>query len=261
MAPIVRGFRHAVLWLSCALLLASCGGAEVIALLAVVTPLGGFWRSDDATPQTIQLTVVQPEKYLYSAQLDLTADLVIASAVCGPQPLSSSLDATLDNGKLLVFEQGSQRKKACLEGSFTDLRTLRMAATGQPAIVFHNNRVDVAMDRGLWSTDGSTAGLTLKFESPTSVDDNVQTDTRGCTVSATLSSTAFVGRMQGFVESTGAVPRIPDLTKEGATDILFREVTFRDGAKLELIDNSTGKSVVLHRKQDPVVGGTRCPPP
>jgi hypothetical protein len=240
-----------------AALLAACGGGEIFAILQIVTPLAGQWN-DTTFNESISFLTPPPDEQVFSSQLNVTAALSSASGVCG-DATNAGVDVagTLDNGKLSLRLPGATA--ACLEGSFVDLRRFDAVAIGaQPARSYFNSRVDVRLQTGLWVSDNGQ--LTLKFEGPSSVDNNSSDpgNATGCDVSNTASKVRFSGTMSGFNTATLARPTIAELRNTVDTTLMFRQVEFVDGATLKLL-NATGQSVTLTRKADPLgIPGTPC---
>jgi len=235
-----------------AALLAACGGGEIFAILQIVTPLAGQW--DAGGGETIAFTAPTEDEQVFLSQLSVTANVGSVSGVCGA---SLDVPGTLDNGKLSLRLPGATA--ACLEGSFVDLRRFDAVAIGaQPARSYFNSRVDVRLQTGVWVSDNGQ--LTLKFEGPSSVDNNSSdlNNATGCDLSNTASKVRFSGTMTGFNTTTLARPTIAELRNTVDTALMFRQVEFVDGATLKLL-NATGQSLTLTRKPDPLgIPGTPC---
>ena len=245
---------------SAAVILVACGGAELVALLQIVTPLAGQWNNT-AFNESISFVTPTPDEQVLLSKYSVTANIGSASGVCGIPlpPLNNDVvvEGTLDNGKLSLRRPGAT--SACLEGSFIDLVRFDAAAIdGKPARSYFNSRVDVRMSTGLWVSESGK--LSLKFSGPSSVDNNSDdlNNATGCDVSNTAAKVNFSGTMRGYVTATRARPAIAELRSNGAA-LLFSKVEFVDGATLKLLD-AGGQSVTLIRKADPVpFPGTTCP--
>lgn len=225
--------------------IAACGG-DVVALLAIVTPLGGSW-SDGATESIFFSAPSEPEQ-MFAANLAVTASVTSSKGVCGANGGASvaGIPGSLNNGKLTLTLQGAT--SPCMEGSFTDLRRLEVSAPGLPAkIAYLNDRVAVNLQVGLWS--GPNGAPTLKFTAPSSVSNGASSAVAGCDVSNPAAKLNFTGTMSGFNVATLAKPTIPALAGTA-----FTQVEFFDGATLKLL--SGGQIVTLTRKADGA--GTTC---
>jgi len=250
-----RAQRPAV-WLFLALLAACGGGAGTIAVLQIVTPLGGDWVEDNSV-EKVDFNANPNAVVLFESSLNVTAAVTTADDICGGGFVLAGTDVdvegTLDNGDLVLHLPGDPN--TCLEGAFTDLITLEAGPPGQPTRLYKNSRVDVQMALGLW-VSGSNNPLKLKFTRPDSVDNNVNTEVvQGCDVSA-ITVVKFIGVMHGFDTNTNSKPLIPELRSDDNNDfLLFSQIVFEDGATLKLLD-SLGNPVTLHREEDTT---TTCP--
>lgn len=239
------------LGLAVAVSLAACGGGELLALLQIVTPLGGAWSSGTTS---IQFTNLQPATQVFLSKFDVTATVNSGDGVCGDTLNNGvNLVGTLDNGKVVLRPAAPAGAANCIEGSFTDLRKLDAVALGaQPARSYTNSRVDVQMQQGLWVSESGT--LTLKFNAPLSVDNftgaNTETVT-GCDVSIPAAKVNFAGDMRGFVVATLSRPVIPELVNPlNNLQKHFTQVEFVDGATLRLL-NAGGLLMTLKRQPNP----------
>jgi hypothetical protein len=251
------GASHRAFAILTVCLLPACGGGvgEIVAIASIVTPLGGLWEN---VPNDEFLTFTGPptETVMFASKLDVTASVTTSTNVCGGGTSGNSVDleGTVENGNLVLRPVGAPAATSCLQGKFTDLRTLEATPTGQPTRVYRNGRVDVQMGLGLWVSDGS-GQLKLKFVDPDSVNNDDTASVTGCDVS--VGSTKFVGDMNGFNTSTNAKPTIPELRSDDpANVVLFTQVVFVDGATLTLV-NPASQAMTLHRKPDTT---TTCPP-
>jgi hypothetical protein len=230
--------------------LSGCGGgAEIIAAIAVVTPLGGIWADDPNAPtETLQFIKVPVETEVLESVYDLEATLQTASGICGGK---GSLEGTLDNGDLVLRQAGAPKTTKCLEGKFTDMVTLELMSDTKP-VVYLNDRVDVNLDIGLWVNEGS-GQLKLKFDKLQSGEQFIRNnDTEGilvCDVSTGPGGAQYEGEISGFNTTTRAKPAISGLKLLGSPPNAspeFTQVVFVDGATLSLV-NSAGQPVTLHR--------------
>lgn len=245
---------------SAAVILAACGGGELVALLQIVTPLAGQWNNA-AFNESISFVTPTPDVQVFQYKYNVTANIGSASGVCGIPlpPLNTDVvvEGTLDNGKLSLRRPGAS--SACIEGNFIDLRRFdALAIGGLPARSYFNSRVDVRMNTGLWVSENGK--LSLKFNGPSSVDNGSSdlNNATGCDVSNSAAKVNFSGTMLGFVTATLTRPTIAEL-RNGANTLLFSKVEFVDGATLKLLD-ATGQSLTLTRRADPVpFPGTTCP--
>ena len=249
-------------------LLSACGGgAAVIAIVSVVTPLAGDWKVSDT--EKLNFDSVPPEVVFFGLQLgevNITATVLTATNVCGggfalaTGGTNVPLVGTLDNGVLMLRREDSPNStNTCLQGTFTDLRTISAGPPGLPTMLYQNDRVDVQMDLGLWVSDGN-APLKLKFNEPFGIlANNNSAFFEGCVVSVSppdlFDSDSSNEDMNGFVTATSAKPTIPEVRSKSSGLLLFSQVIFEDGATLTLL-NSSGEPVTLHRKPDTT---TTCP--
>lgn len=232
-----------------AALLAACGGGELLAILQIVTPLGGSWG--DGAGESLFFSSPPEADQMFASSITVTATVTSFKGVCGSNGGASvsNVPGTLNNGQLSL--RLANAAAPCLEGSFTDLRRLETSAPGVPAkIVYLNDRVAVNLPVGVWSR--ASGAPTLKFTATSSVN-NGQTETvAGCDVTNPAAKVAFTGTVSGFNTSTLAVPRIPALVGTA-----FTQVEFVDGATLKL--QSGGQSMTLTRKPDPAApASTTC---
>ncbi|MDP2015568.1 hypothetical protein [Hydrogenophaga sp.] len=246
------------LGLALAASLVACGGGELLALLQIVTPLGGAWSNAGFTT-TIQFTSPPPSVLMFSSKVDVTASVNSTDGVCG-DTLNNGVDlvGTLENGQVALRPIAPANAPNCIQGSFTDLRKLDTVALGvQPARSYTNSRVDVQMQLGLWVSESGT--LTLKFNEPSSVDNFTGANTEpvtGCDVSIPAAKVNFEGEMRGFVVATLSRPLMPELVNPlNAAQKFFTQVEYVDGATLRLL-NAGGVLLTLKRKPNP--GGVAC---
>lgn len=228
--------------------LTACGGG-LLAVLQIVTPLGGAW-SNGAT--SIQFTNLDPATQVYLTKFDVTADVQSADGLCGPDPVNSVV-GTVDNGTVALRPAAPANAPNCIQGTFSDLRKLdTVALGGQPALSYTNGRVDVQMQEGLWVSENGT--LTLKFIEPSSVDNFTGANTEpvsGCNVTVPAAKVNFEGEMRGFVVATLSRPLIPELVNPlNNAEKYFTQVEFVDGATLRLL-NASGLLLTLKRQPNP----------
>jgi hypothetical protein len=225
--------------------IAACGG-EVVALLAIVTPLGGSWS--DGGNESIFFSAPAETEQVFASNIAVTASVTSSKGVCGSNGGAqvAGIPGTLNNGQLTLTLLGATAP--CLEGSFTDLRRLEVSAPGLPAqIVYLNDRVAVNLQAGLWR--GPNGAPTLKFTAPSSVDNGATAAVAGCDVSNSAAKVNFTGTLNGFNTATLAKPSIPALAGTA-----FTQVEFFDGATLKLLNG--GQGLTLTRQADP--SGTTC---
>jgi len=231
-----------------AALLAACGGGELLAILQIVTPLGGAWRLE-GTGDVMTFTGAEDDDKYFSSKLPVSVNLANLPAACGTD---STLNGTLDNGRLTLFPTTPASNTACMEGTFTDLRRVEFAVSGLPAKqVYLNDRVAVNLQVGVW---GSSSGVpTLKFTPTASVSNGLTASVAGCDVTNSASKVAFTGTLSGFNTTTLANPVIPALVGTA-----FTQVEFVNGATMKML-NGSGRSVTLTRKPDPAApASTTC---
>lgn len=238
--------------------LAACGGGELLAVLQIVTPLGGAWSNAGFTT-TIQFTSPSPLVQVFASKLDITATVNSTDGVCG-DTLNNGVDlvGTLENGAVVLRPVAPANAPNCIQGSFSDLRKLDTVALGaQPARSYTNSRVDVQMQAGLWISESGT--LTLKFNEPSSVNNFTGANTEpvtGCDVTVPAAKVNFEGKMRGFVVATLSRPLIPELVNPlNVAQKFFTQVEFVDGATLRLL-NAGGVLVTLKRQPNP--GNVTC---
>jgi len=253
-----RAQRPAV-WLFLALLAACGGGAGIVAVVQIVTPLGGSWAVKNTINEDMSFDNTAVESTLFTSQLNLTAEINTDMAICGGPDIDISLEGTLNNGNLVLSRVGNPN--TCLQGSFTDLITLEAGPPSLATQSYENDRVDVQMDKGLWVSTGG-GQLKLKFNEPFSVDNDDPSRVIGCVVSVNpldqFDSNDInnpSSEMDGFDTGTRAKPTIPEIKSILTGLTLFTQVVFEDGATLKLLD-SNGDSVTLHREEDTT---TTCP--
>jgi hypothetical protein len=238
--------------------LPACGGGvgDVVAIVSIVTPLGGAWNVDGNE----SLTFTGPSfGEVFASKFDVTATVRSQTNVCGSMN-GSSVDVvgTLDNGDLVLRPVGEPPSANCLTGHFTDLVTLEATPTGQPKRLFYlNGAVFVRMQLGVWTSVGS-GELKLMFDGPDSVANApaIAVKVVGCDLSGSPVKLVS-GEMTGFDPTTNAKPTIPELRDPNG--VRFSQVVFVDGATLRLI-NSASQSVELHRTRDTADPPTKCPP-
>lgn len=247
-----------------ALLLAACGGGEIL-LLAVVTPLNGQWRDTTAGSQVaFQFNNLNPAEYLYADKMTVAGVLVNPSGVCaGDVDVDGNLPlaGTIDNGQLRL--NGVQSGQVCIDGKFTDLRRLEAAlGIGRSARVFVNDRIDVRLTEGLWVSDGGGT-LRIKFDNNVgngsfadSVDNGQTTPVGACDVSPGAAAVRVTGTLAGFGVGGITHPTIDVLANESDGAARFRQVVFADGATLNL-RTAAGQQLTLKRQKETTA--TVCP--
>lgn len=229
--------------------LAACGGG-LLAVLQIVTPLGGDWRSGGTS---ITFTNVDATTQAYLTKFEVLATIStneIAAGVCGAsQGDSKSLVGTVDNGSLVMRRLDLMNAPVCIEGTFSDLRKLDTIALGNlSARSYTNDIVDVQMQEGIWVGESGT--LRLKFNGPESVLNDGARAATGCNVSNPQAKVNFEGEMLGFNTTTLRRPFIQTLTGAGGNPTYFTQVEFVDGATIRLL-NATGQLVTLKRQPNP----------
>ncbi len=255
-----RVHRHTIWPLLVIGLLSACGGgAGLVAVLQIVTPLGGSWAVVARPNEEADFDSSLDALTLFTSQLNVNLELKTDDAICGGPGANIPLEGTLRNGDLVLHLPGNAN--TCMQGTFTDLITLEAGPPGQATQPYENDRVDVQMDLGLWVSTGG-GQLKLKFTAPSSVDNDDPSPVVGCVVSVNppdefdsddINNPS--SEMDGFDTGTRDNPTIPEIksTLNGLT--LFTQVVFQDGATLTLLD-SNGDSVILHREEDTT---TTCP--
>lgn len=239
--PVVRWVSGGALTAS---LLAACGGGEVIAILQIVTPLAGAWNREGGSG-ALSFQGANDNDALLSSTRSVQVNMDDLPAACGTD---SPLSGAIDSGRLTLFPASPASSSACIEGVFTNLRRLELTVSGEAAKrVYLNDRVAVNMAGGVWSSDdGATR---LKFNDPSSVNNNSTADVTGCDVSDPAAKVAFKGTMFGFNTNTGARPSIPELLKTGDNSKLFTGLDYVDGDSIT-VRNPTGETVSLTRKNE-----------
>lgn len=241
--------------------LSACGGgSEIVAVVQIVTPLGGGWLLDPASDdEKLDLNANLPDDVFFSSNLSVTATVTTKTNVCGGGvgPLAAEVDlvGTLKNGAIELRRKDPPNNTSnCLQGRFTDLRTLEITPTSMATRLYRNGRVDVQMALGLWVSNGGNP-LKLKFKEPDSVDNDDTASVEGCDLSG-VQVVEFVGDMQGFDTNTNSKPLISELRSDDLNNfLLFSQVVYHDGATLKLLD-SQGNPLTLRRTKD---NTTTCP--
>lgn len=230
--------------------LAACGGGELLAVLQIVTPLGGSWATVGFNTN-LQFTNLQPATQVFLSKFDVTATVNSNEGVCGDAANNGvDLVGTVDNGSVVLRPVAPANAPNCIQGTFSDLRKLDTVALGnQPARSYTNGRVDVQMQQGLWISENGT--LTLKFNEPSSVNNFTGANTEpvtGCNATVPAAKVNFEGEMRGFVEASLSRPLIPELVNPlNPAQKYFTQVEFVDGATLRLL-NAGGQLVTLKRQ-------------
>ena len=237
-----------------AALLAACGGGEVLAILQIVTPLAGQWSAGNNESIGFQTPV--PAVQVTRSQGEVTGSVFSGAGVCGDTTGNGvPVVGRVDNGNATLRLAGAQAD--CIRGKFSSLVQFDAEAIDAiPARSYFNSRVDVQMQTGLWVSENGQ--LTLKFEGPSSVDNN-SSDTgnvTGCDVSSPTAKVRFSdATMFGFNTSNQARPFINELRNSTGNAMMFSAVVFVDGGTITL-RTPTDQSITLTRKPDP--GKTKC---
>ena len=244
--------------LTAALTAACGGGGEILAILQIVTPLGGQWK-DATSEEILQFNSEAASVEYFTSKRNITATVQSVVGVCGS--LGSAvvnLQGTLDNGKVML-RPAVAGSANCIEGSFTDLRRFAaVALAGQEARNYDNSLVAVAMNVGLWSTDNGQ--VTLNFDGPSTIGNNDNQIVVGCDVSVPTAPVRFNGTMRGFDLGNLSKPFIELLLNSATNAPMFSQVEFVDGGTLTL-RNAAGQALTLKRKPDPADPvGSDCPP-
>lgn len=250
-----------------AALLAACV-VVVVALLPLVTPVGGAWNidQDPATPQIdpapgecFSVVPTETTPCLLSSPITVRgiyAALDVARQCDGLD--SAEVEGTIDDGDLVLHLGNGSRDQVCLRGRFTDLATFR----ADDGCVYRNRRVDVRFDIGVW-VDTADARQRSRFTAPASVnnvttsspadEDGAIVDMVGCERAASGARPAISGQLVGYVQVTGAPPSIAVLARDGKP--LFTGGVVTDGATIEF--GGPGGKVTLRREADD--GDPACP--
>ena len=229
-------------------LLGSCGGGGEggggVTGSVTVTPLNGVWINTVNSADKVQFLSPGPKVALFSSKTDVVVNLFQEIEPC---PGTTSLEGTLDNGKLTLYAAGTQRQTACLVGTFKNMRALDAAApNGQFARRYENDRVDVGLACGLWVSDGSS--FKFKFTGPQFLNNGATIGATGNDVSA-ATARPFSGSMTGFTST--ALPTVDGLAYDSApTAFPLTKMVFVDGARMEGVDTA-GQTVKLQRQPDP----------
>lgn len=245
--------------LCAAVLLAGCGGGELL-LLTVVTPLNGAWREGgNVANEGIQFTSPGAEVHLFSSKYAVQANILNPASFCDVQDDGSgqlAMAGTYDNGRVLLHAANSPTQATCIDGTITSLIRMQVAAGGgRPARSYVNNRVDVQMNLGLWVSDGGATQL--KFSSFDSVtNDTAGNPIQACDVSPGGAPVVLDGLVDGYQVATGTRPKIAALTANGQATPRFTQLEYVDGATLTL-RNAGGQTVTLHRQKETTA--TFCP--
>ncbi len=242
--------KRAVLGLAVAAGLAACGGG-LLAVLQIVTPLGGNWNSAGTS---ILFTELDPATQVFLTKFDVKAEVNSNDGVCGSFGNALvEVVGTVDNGALVLRSRVDGT--VCIQGTFSDLRKLDTVALGNVAArSYENDQVEVQLQIGLWVSESGT--LRLKFNNPSTVfnlEAGNAVDIQGCDVSNPNAVVGFTGQLQGFDKALSRRPVIPLVQSNGQT--LFTQVEFVDGATLRLL-TATGQLVTLKRQSSSIT----CPP-
>lgn len=246
-------------------LLSACGGSggsAFVAVLEIVTPLGGSWAVVAKPNEELVFDSNLDAPALFTSQLNVNLELTTGEAICGGPAANIPLVGTLINGDLVLRRKDPPNNNStCMEGTFTDLITLEAGSPGQATQPYENDRVDVQMNLGLWVSTGG-GNLKVKFIEPFSVDNDDSFRVAGCVVSANPTDKFDSDdinnpstEMEGFDTGTRVKPRIVEIKSILTGLTLFTQIVFQDGATLTLLD-AQGNSVTLHREQD---NTTTCP--
>ena len=235
-------FRYGSSGVLATALLAACGGGEILAILQIVTPLAGAWNQEGGNG-LVTFNQAETNDKLFSSKVTVQVNFSELPAGCGND---SSLNGTLDSGRLTLFPTEPASTTPCINGVFTDLRRLELTVSGAPTkLVYLNDRVAVNMQRGVWSTDNGAT--TLKFRGPPSVTNNKTSPVDGCDVSNPAVPIRFSGTMFGFNTSNLARPGISEIRGSGNNALLYRAVEYVDGDTITL-RNPAGEGLTLNRK-------------
>ena len=247
-----REYRHPYWPLLVAGLLSACGGGVgIIAVLQIVTPIAGDWEVKN--PITLLQFNDRPND-LFNTMINVTARISTDSGVCSEKPNATDieLEGTIDNGALVLRRvDAPNNTTTCLQGTFTDLITLKAGPPAGTILEYENTLgVVVNMDLGLWVSDGS-GQLKLKFIQPSNdVGNDEARPVSGCDWSSGSGVRFDSDDMNGFNTITRAKPTIPEIRSSIGGPILFSNVVFEDGATLTLFNVAFGERVTLHRQPD-----------
>ena len=167
---------------------------------------------------------------------------------------SITIEGEFDNGRITAFLAGTNREVICFTGKFADLRKLVLDPIRElPLREYANERVDVAMERGIWIGGGENP-VRLLFTEPNSVDNGSSdfessVEVFGCDVSDTENSIAFEGTMLGFNVTTLSNPGIDTLSATSSGLSLYTDIEFVDRDTLQVVDAS-GDSHRLKRSNN-----------
>jgi hypothetical protein len=235
-------FRYGSSGVLATALLAACGGGEILAILQIVTPLAGAWNQEGGNG-LVTFNQAETNDKLFSSKVTVQVNFSELPAVCGAD---STLNGTLDSGRLTLFPTEPASTTPCIDGVFTDLRRLELTVSGAPTkLVYLNDRVAVNMQIGVWSTDNGAT--TLKFEKPNSVNNETPPEAvSGCDVSNPAAAIRFSGSMVGFKKATNTPPTISAL-RDASNNALFTDVRYVDGDTITM-KNAAGEGLTLNRK-------------
>lgn len=254
---IRRAYRRCGWPLLVAGLLTACGGgAGIVALVEIVTPIAGNWVVN-GTSDRLDFNS-DPNSDLFNTTVNVTASMDTSSGVCietGSNATGIALEGTIDNGALVLRRVSPPNNTTpCLQGTFTDLITLKAGPPGGVILDYENQLgVDVQMGLGLWISDGG-GQLKLKFEQPFDLSNNGIRLVTGCDLSSGSPERFDDTSMNGFNTSTRAKPFIAEI-RSPISGPLFTQVVFEDGATLTAL-NASGQPVTLRRTADTT---TTCP--
>ena len=213
-------------------LLAACGGGELLALLPIVGPIGGLWTKD-AEPNSPTLQTTNGEflnqmgpsdasfdTYPLQPNYEVTGTFGSATGPCAAGPNRIAVDvrgtvtADVANGDLLVLNLDEDPPPnppvECLRGRIIDLRTIEV----NPATRYRNTTPQFVLDRHEWVNANDTTQR-FKFTIVDDATDDVVVDIAGCRLTNGAAQADFTAQLQGYNTAENAGPRIADFTVAG----------------------------------------------
>jgi hypothetical protein len=184
-------------------LVAACGGGGLLAALAYVGAIGGFWeageqvganwiRTDPA--QTMSFDTQQPGgvNNLFADQVAEYPVLLTSQATqCGDATNGLNLAARLDGTQMTLSVPNNAQLANCLSGSFVDEQTIRLNTGGTGTLFRNALSISPQFDEGVWTNIDRTQQR-LRFRDDAVVDGTGLFSQTGCEFSGNSQSGSVV---------------------------------------------------------------------